>query len=271
MFSSVKILTAHVRKIHPVTPQRRFACELCSKTYSRNYELKNHIETFHNGKRPHVCKKCPKSYVAARDLKLHFDSVHKGIRFTCNICGATVSSKASLTFHIKSIHYGLGSEKCANCDKSFQSRGKLKLHMSRVHATCEKVFKCDICSKTFAEKNYLTNHRICHNLIKPYKCPHCPKSFHRNYSRKIHLRVHEPIVRSFKCEICDKYFSSLCGRKGHYQRVHVLTRKKNFCVFCDKGFHEKSTLFAHIRSHTQERTLQMPNLLNTVLCHFSKI
>ncbi len=97
--------------------QRMFSCMVCSKKFTRSYDLKTHLRS-HTGDRPFSCEICSKSYTTSSHLKKRL-RVHSGERpFSCEVCS-----------------------------KSFTQSSNLKDHL-RVH-TEHRPFRCDICSKRF--------------------------------------------------------------------------------------------------------------------------
>lgn len=184
--SSNNYLSRHIKFCHSTTPRVRFSCELCTKTFSDRTSMKTHIVIFHHGQRPYVCNLCPKSYTASTDLKRHIDSLHKGIRFTCHICGMSVTCKRYLKTHIKSIHERAHTYDCTHCDKKFSLRSNLNRHVRSLHAANEKIYRCDLGSKTFSMQNYLNIHRRRHVAQKRCKCNLCYMALHTQSELKTH-------------------------------------------------------------------------------------
>ncbi|CAG9975887.1 unnamed protein product [Clonostachys byssicola] len=60
----------------------RFQCTLCSKRFTRAYNLRSHLRT-HTNERPYVCTICGKAFPRQHDRKTH-ESLHSGEkRFVC--------------------------------------------------------------------------------------------------------------------------------------------------------------------------------------------
>ncbi|KAH7108063.1 hypothetical protein BKA62DRAFT_5697 [Auriculariales sp. MPI-PUGE-AT-0066] len=55
------------------TEDRPFACPLCPKSFSRDNDLKRHIEG-HTGDKPYACSKCKNAYARKDALKRHKDT-----------------------------------------------------------------------------------------------------------------------------------------------------------------------------------------------------
>jgi uncharacterized Zn-finger protein len=55
------------------------------------------------------------------------------------------------------------------CGKEFSSRFCLKRHYMTIHMKFKK-FECNVCSRTFAQKQYLVEHLNIHTQFHPYTC-----------------------------------------------------------------------------------------------------
>ena len=62
----------------------------------------------------------------------HMGRKHKE-SFKCSICDASFFGRASLKFHIGTVHEGKKPIKCSICDASFTQSGSLKRHIETLH------------------------------------------------------------------------------------------------------------------------------------------
>ena len=70
-------------------------------------------------------------------------------------------------------------------EEQSENVGKTDINNLNIHnmeKTLEslKLFKCDICMKSFAWKSHLTIHSYTHTGEKPFKCNFCSKSYSEN-------------------------------------------------------------------------------------------
>ncbi|CAG0897816.1 unnamed protein product [Cyprideis torosa] len=117
-------------------------------------------------------------------------------RFTCAVCGKSLSTKQSLQYH-ELTHTG------------------------------EKLFACRICGKAFSQSSNLSTHKLTHTGEKPFVCRICEKGFADRSSLCRHKLIHTG-EKPFVCRICEKGFadrSSLCRQTGDTQGRETLTGK----------------------------------------------
>ena len=50
---------------------------MCAGRFSDKHKLKRHIDTIHDGKKPHACSICKKHFSENRYLQLHMGTHHK--------------------------------------------------------------------------------------------------------------------------------------------------------------------------------------------------
>ncbi len=104
------------------------------------------------------------------------------------MCEESFHRKLHLNAH-QLIHYGVAPFPCEICRKEFGTPGKLKVHMSNVHAEV-KPFVCDVCDKAFAKGYYLKVHKLKHLEVMPFKCETCNKDFATASKLRNHQFVH---------------------------------------------------------------------------------
>ena len=83
----------------------------------------------------------------------------------------------------------------------------------------EKLFKCDVCQKTFKYPEQLKKHKFIHMAGEKLKCESCEKLFPRRADLEKHMQAaHNGIM--YVCNVCN----SRCAHKHtllrHYRRKH---------------------------------------------------
>ncbi|XP_022197996.2 uncharacterized protein LOC111055133 isoform X2 [Nilaparvata lugens] len=196
------------------------------------------------------------------DLTLEFDGPDEQIiadkklekqinkSYSCEICNKKFSEASYLYRHFKSH---TGEFTCVVCLRVFSRKETLENHM----CTSVRVFQCKLCTIVFKTKRDLAKHKKQHhneqasnneeswsklnfrkNLENPAQLP--PSGAETNNLETL-------TRREYVCEQCGSTYKSLRGLTYHRLSRHS---ERNFtCYICDKKFHRKSILDAHVDTH----------------------
>ena len=76
-------------------------------------------------------------------MRTAHDPAYQVRKFKCNQCDSDFKTKPDLNKHIKRLHMGLGKNyKCEECNKAYQRRSQLLVHMHYKHTKHMFVKKC---------------------------------------------------------------------------------------------------------------------------------
>lgn len=137
-------------------------CDQCGKSYPPGY-IRIHMLT-HSNDRPYSCKFCPKKFKVPGGLHSHVLWNHKRTRnHKCEVCNATFISSSSRSSHIRKNHLKEKKYGCDSCGKRFFSKSELQRH-SLTH-TGVKNFHCHLCDKSYQTRYGLNVHLKSHSPI----------------------------------------------------------------------------------------------------------
>lgn len=190
--------------------------EGCGKCYAKNSQLQVHALT--HDESASTAFPCPIAYCEAsfankyrlqRHLKLHEES---NIACDWEGCGATFLKPFQLRNHM-CIHTKKKPHPCTHegCDRSFDTRAKLKAHTTTVHSK---------------ELRYCCGQEGCDAKFAKYA----------------ELQRHDKHDHEHKCTICDKVYETRPKLAYHISTVHL--QKELFTCHwdgCQRGFKMVST------------------------------
>ena len=192
------------------------------------------------------------------------DMAHKGANsgdgcvkkekiYACNFedCKVMLSSKDSLSGHIRNMHKKKTSFECSQCLKKFKKRANLKRHNDAVHEKL-KPFQCEKagCMKKFATKDWLKRHiKMFHLKDRPHVCllPGCGEMF----AAKINLKRHMMKIHNFEkphlCveKDCNKRFEERRHLEDHMRSVHGAQKLACDVDNCTATFIYAKSLYGH--------------------------
>ena len=124
---------------------------------------------------------------------------------------------AQNAYHITDVKQFTSDFYCHECDKCFQTKSSLRVHM-RQHRG-ERPHQCPYCQKTFTQKSTLRTHIRTHTGERPYTCSFCARAFGDYSTFRKHVRVHTG-EKPYTCDICNKSFTQ-SGNMIRHKEVHM--------------------------------------------------
>ena len=153
--------------------------------------------------------------------------------------------------------------KCKVCDYVCRTSYNLWYHVRSVHER----FKCPICDRNFASKQYVVQHIIKSHSEdstqifytkyetdkKSYKCPNCENVFATEFELVEHLQKFcQNLIKKFKCYLCDQTCVSKKRLKDHFDINHQ-GHKPYQCSMCKMTFPKTCLLEQHIQEFHEKR------------------
>ena len=162
-----------------------------------------------------------RTYHNAIALRVFFPFLADNSIYPCHRCGKVFAYKYYRERHLKytrCVDYGDRKFPCSLCNRSFDKRDRLRIHILHVHEKY-RPHQCAECGKSFSQSSSLNKHMRIHSGEKPYKCPHCVKSFTASSILRTHIRQHSG-EKPFKCKHCGRAFASHAAHDSHVRRNH---------------------------------------------------
>ncbi|ALC42066.1 CG15073, partial [Drosophila busckii] len=167
-----------------------------------------------------------KRYVDYKQSMLEIDQkIKQHMQLACSVCCEVQPTFRELLTHMLQQHNRKGYAVC--CNKKFYKRSFLTDHIDR-HANPE-IFKCELCDRSFADKQCLRNHELLKHQPdeeKKFICEHCPKKFTKQYLLDQHRVVHQE--RNVPCDLCNRRFATVSMLATHVRMLHG-----NYGTMCD--------------------------------------
>ena len=105
--------------------KKRFKCDECDKSFTRNGELTNH-KRIHTEEKPFKCDECEKSFTRNGDLTIH-KRKHAGKRpFVCDKCRKGFLQHSHLTEH-KRVHKNIENDDCFMVEEGLQDKDRVSV------------------------------------------------------------------------------------------------------------------------------------------------
>lgn len=204
----------------------RYNCFECLRPFMTRLKCADHLAAVHKFHIKNPSKFCFKCKDEFEDILNHV-KVHN-CPYQCEICSLRFTNIITLDNHMYVKHKN-GLEihpfKCDQCPMSCKTSSQLQSHKASHATEDEKKFQCDLCSKRFSLRHFLTAHiKLSHIKKKTVACKLCNQSFDYLHTIKQHyIAVHG---REFKysCSECDQEMESYTKLRQHMLDVHGVTK-----------------------------------------------
>nr|XP_032832240.1 PR domain zinc finger protein 15-like isoform X2 [Petromyzon marinus] len=120
----------HHMKLHKGI--REFACEICGRAFSQKVNMLKHMRR-HSGTKDYMCELCGKTFCERNSLEVH-KLVHTvGKQFECTLCQRKFVTEYMLHKHEQLTHQRVEARACDACGAKVSTRASLTRHLKRKH------------------------------------------------------------------------------------------------------------------------------------------
>ncbi|XP_013176184.1 PREDICTED: zinc finger protein 431 [Papilio xuthus] len=238
----------------------QWTCSVCETQFSTHEELKLHSMQYHQICNALKCHECNIRKLHLNRLIVHVQRHNPHFKFMCYLCNCKFSCTRALNSHTRMAHGPKSKYVCPGCNADFENSEELQVHTEKfyrgkrfIHVPIELVsnqnsLSCDICKKSFNNKQLLHSHLFIHtDRKKEHICDICGKGFFNKNQLKCHSMSHKE-KKSHECNVCKNSFKTLMQLKKHIA-IHS-GEKPHKCDQCGKAFRLKSYLNSHFIIHT---------------------
>ena len=232
----------------------RFKCLKCLRTFSKDWNAKQHFITKHSGFKHYQCEICSKKFSLQSYLKNHYKVCALGKEVEAlealnnlNSNGKNHSGSTPL-FSKPGKRY-----KCLTCSLKIRKYTDAKRHFMIKHFRADPL-TCEKCQCTFSQQDHLQSHL--------QKC--LAKNVHRSspIKKKPSYFNEEKLI----CDVCKLTFDDFSSLNRH-KLVHSQLYSSHKCHMCDETFFNLEELSNHISTHTD--SAQVEGLYSCTFCSYS--
>ncbi|XP_055844597.1 uncharacterized protein LOC129910994 isoform X2 [Episyrphus balteatus] len=159
---------------------RKYHCKVCGEAVLGKDNIMKHAAEMHEGKGAYQCQFCNKFFLRLNYLEMHrtygCSANPQRARPLCDFCGRKFCQPQKLKVHIKRMHSG--------------SRAALQRHSKEVHSRNSAVVSCPRCQKLFQNRSNLKIHMLTHSGVRPFKCAEseCTAAFTTKQCLQFHYK-----------------------------------------------------------------------------------
>lgn len=244
--------------------ERRFKCNLCSKTFKKRANLCQH-NRLHTGNLPFSCNDCGTTFSRMKSLDSHKQRYHSKdstedppLRLKCKFCPRVFPRKGDRTQHMKMAHPDLytPTDKLDAPTPTLSSGRNTPATTSGATSSAIHVLPERKVTPTVAIKKSLSSSTPAPSpstaVDSSRNCTICMKSFPSGREMDEHVSSEHPRGSIMSCPFCPKTFKS-----RQTIRMHILNHQGKLpykCDDCDARFDRKFYLQRHLERYHQVDT-----------------
>ena len=134
-----------------------FKCDVCMKSFSRQYDLKRHKDSVHRNTSQFLCAKCQKSFNRKDNYVTHC----RKCKIQCKYCDIECENQNALDIHVSAQHMDK-KFMCSKCENKYSDKRKLKQHQQNCSQTVSSIY-------AYIFDIYLCHDIYHHRFVQKYK------------------------------------------------------------------------------------------------------
>uniref|UniRef100_A0A8C3BEW8 PR domain zinc finger protein 15 n=1 Tax=Cairina moschata TaxID=8855 RepID=A0A8C3BEW8_CAIMO len=128
-FARKDMLKEHMR-VHDNI--REYLCAECGKGMKTKHALRHHMK-LHKGIKEYECKECHRKFAQKVNMLKHYKRHTVGKQWTCSVCDKKYVTDYMLQKHIQLTHDKVEAQSCQLCGTKVSTRASMSRHMRRKH------------------------------------------------------------------------------------------------------------------------------------------
>ena len=216
-------------------------------------DFRDHIRSEHS-----MCEICEIIFDSKDNLEDHIESHNpeEGV-LLCNFNGCSqkkvYKNFTALFSHAQKNHHKGKLFKCNLCTKSFNEIGQSRDHDKRHNGVGQ--YSCPLCGITYPKTKFATHLKIQHDNT----CSICRKTFSKSHNFLNHLQTHtKQKLTHVKCFKCSIYFLNMKELKKHVKGFTHTGIKPFLCNLCQKTFSSQYNVRKHLTKTGRSRCNMLP-------------
>lgn len=200
----------------------------------------------------YVCIPCDKGFPSSEQLNAHVET-HTEDELQGNSGGEMGISNNNTIKNMSSNTNGYGSLNSGNTLNSLshlETKSNQGLNSAGIGEII-RPYRCSSCDKSYKDPATLRQHEKTHWLTRPYPCSICGKKFTQRGTMTRHMRSHLGL-KPFACDSCGMRFTRQY-RLTEHMRIHS-GEKPYECQVCGGKFAQQRNLISHMKMHSSGGT-----------------
>ncbi|XP_011480715.1 hypermethylated in cancer 1 protein isoform X1 [Oryzias latipes] len=201
------------------------------------------------GDNVYVCIPCDKGFPSSEQLNAHVET-HTEEELYGNPGGEMVNNN-NITKNMSDNTNGYESlNSTLNSLSPLENKSTHGLNSGGI-AELIRPYRCSTCEKSYKDPATLRQHEKTHWLTRPYPCSICGKKFTQRGTMTRHMRSHLGL-KPFACDSCGMRFTRQY-RLTEHMRIHS-GEKPYECQVCGGKFAQQRNLISHMKMHSNGGT-----------------